>query len=108
MSEDNRMDMAEVKRWSAKRKASLVLDIVKGRTTVAEACRHYDLTPSEVEEWVEEAQRGMENALRARPRDIQEQYEARIKDLQAKVGELLLANDALKKLSALRGGEPEQ
>ncbi len=31
MSEDNRMDMAEVKRWSAKRKASLVLDILKGR-----------------------------------------------------------------------------
>lgn len=43
----------------------------------------------------------MENALRTCPRDIHEQYEARIKELQAKVGELLLQNDALKKLQRL-------
>ncbi len=52
MSEDNRMEMVEVKRWSAKRKASLMPDVRKGCTTVPEACLQYDLTPSEVEEWV--------------------------------------------------------
>jgi transposase-like protein len=71
-----------------------VLDILQGKRAVAEVSRQYDLTPSEIEEWVEEARRGMENALRARPRDMRAEYEGRIKELQAKVGELVLENDA--------------
>jgi transposase-like protein len=57
----------EFKRWTAKRKAQLVLDILQGRTTVAEASRAYDLPPSDIEEWVEDGRKGMENALRAKP-----------------------------------------
>jgi transposase-like protein len=37
----------EIKRWTAKRKSALVLDIIQGKTTVAEASRAYDLPPSE-------------------------------------------------------------
>jgi transposase-like protein len=55
----------EFKRWTAKRKAALV-DIIQGKTTVAEASRIFDIPPSEIEDWVEEAKRGMENALKAR------------------------------------------
>lgn len=51
-----------VKRWTAKRKSALVVDIIKGKTTVAEASRSFDLTPSEIEAWVDDAQKGMENA----------------------------------------------
>jgi hypothetical protein len=29
----------EIKRWTAKRKSALVLDIIQGKTTVAEASR---------------------------------------------------------------------
>lgn len=36
----------EVKRWTAKRKAELIKDIIKGKTTSKEAARAYDLTPS--------------------------------------------------------------
>ncbi len=99
---DSKSQVVELKRWTAKRKASLVMDIIKGKTTLAEASREFDLTPSEIEEWMDEAQRGMENALRAKPKDIHQQYEGRIKDLQAKVGELVLENDVLKKLEALQ------
>ena len=53
----------EIKRWTAKRKSALVLEIIQGKTTVAEASRAYDLSPSEVEGWVDEGKRGMENAL---------------------------------------------
>ena len=45
----------EIKRWTAKRKTQVVLDILKGKTTVAEISRQHDLTPGEVEGWVEEA-----------------------------------------------------
>ncbi|MDR9497980.1 MAG: DUF1153 domain-containing protein [Hydrogenovibrio sp.] len=42
----------EIKRWTAKRKAELVKQIMKGQTTTAQAARDYDLTVSEVEKWL--------------------------------------------------------
>jgi len=39
----------EVKRWTAKRKTQLVLEILKGKTTFAEAARLYDRKPSEIQ-----------------------------------------------------------
>ncbi|MBV8047890.1 MAG: DUF1153 domain-containing protein [Paludibacterium sp.] len=93
----------EIKRWTAKRKAALVMEIIQGKTTVAEASRSFDLTPSEVEEWVDEAKRGMENALRAKPMEIREQYEKQIKDLQEAYGEAMLELRARKKLQSLLG-----
>ncbi|WRY34813.1 DUF1153 domain-containing protein [Thioclava litoralis] len=55
-----------IKRWTAKRKTALVIEIIQGKTTVSEASRSFDLTPSEIEGWVEDAKRGMENSLRAK------------------------------------------
>lgn len=62
----------DIKRWTVKRKAALVMEIIQGKTTVAEASRSFDLPPSEIEEWVDDAKKGMENALRAKPLDIKE------------------------------------
>lgn len=93
----------ENRRWTAKRKASLVLDILRGNTTAAQAARAYALTVAEIEDWMADAMAGMENQLKARPKDIAQQYEAEVKELRAKVGELVLQNDVLKKLSRLPG-----
>jgi len=93
----------DIKRWTARRKSALVLDIIQGKTTVAEASRAYDLSPSEVEGWVEDGKRGMENALRANPLDVKEQYERQIKDLQEAYGEAMLELRARKKLQSLLG-----
>ncbi|WP_123299424.1 DUF1153 domain-containing protein [Comamonas sp. BIGb0124] len=91
----------EIKRWTAKRKSALVMDIIQGKTTVAEASRAHDLTPSEIESWVDDAKRGMENALRAKPEDVREQYERQLRDLQEAYGEAMLELRARKKLQAL-------
>lgn len=98
----------ENRRWTAKRKAALVLDIIRGTTTAAQAARSYDLTIAEIEEWVSDAMAGMENQLRSKPKDVAQQYEGEIKDLRAKVGELVLQNDVLKKLSRLPGSESKE
>ncbi len=90
-----------VKRWTAKRKTALVIEIIQGKTTVAEASRTYDLTPSEIETWVDDAQKGMENSLRATPQDIHAQYEKQLKDLQEAYGEATLELRARKKFQAL-------
>lgn len=91
----------EFKRWTAKRKAALVTEIIQGKTSVAEASRAFDLTPSEIEEWLDEGRRGMENALRTKPLDIKEQYERQIKALQEAYGEAMLELRARKKLQSL-------
>lgn len=98
----------EIKRWTAKRKAALVMEIIQGKTTVAEASRSFDIQPSEIEEWVDEAKRGMENALRTKPLEIKEQYERQIKDLQEAYGEAMLELRARKKLNSMLGLEDEK
>ncbi len=95
----------EFKRWTAKRKTQLVLDILQGRTTVAEASRTFDLAPSEIEEWVEDGRKGMENALRTKPLDIKEQYEKQIRELQEAYGEAMLQMLVLKKYQSLLGDD---
>ena len=47
----------------------------------------------------------MENALKARPLEIKEQYERQIKDLQEAYGEAMLELRARKKLQSLLGEE---
>ena len=43
----------EIKRWTARRKSALVLEIIQGKTTIAEAARQFDLPLSEIEEWID-------------------------------------------------------
>jgi transposase-like protein len=95
----------DFKRWTAKRKAALVMDIIQGKTSVSEASRSFDLPPSEIEQWVEEGKRGMENALRAKPLDVKEQYERQLKELQEAYGEAMLELRARKKLNSLLNGD---
>jgi len=40
--------------------------------------RQFDLQPSEIEEWIDQGKAGMENALRAKPEDVREQYERQL------------------------------
>jgi tRNA A37 N6-isopentenylltransferase MiaA len=49
----------------------------------------------------------MENALRANPLDVKEQYERQIKDLQEAYGEAMLELRARKKIAVLVGGGRE-
>lgn len=93
----------DVKRWTARRKSALVLDIIQGKTTVSEAARQFDLSPSDIEEWVDQGKAGMENALRAKPEDIREQYERQLRDLQEAYGEAMLELRARKKFQSLLG-----
>jgi len=50
-----------------------------------------------------DGKRGMENALRAKPEDVREQYERQLKELQEAYGEAMLELRARKKLASLLG-----
>ena len=91
-------------RWTAKRKRELVLRLLRGETTLAAASRAHGLPPSEIRAWREAAERGMENALRARPRNEQSQLESELRALREAYGEATLELRARKKLAALLAG----
>ena len=80
------------KRWTAKRRAALVLSILRGETSVAESARQHGLTVAEVEEWRERFLTSAENGLRSKPLDDEALKEAEIKRLKQKVGELVHAS----------------
>ena len=63
------------------------MDIFKGKATAAEVARQYDLTVSEIEGWINEAQRSMKNGFRARLKDVCEQYESELRETKEALGE---------------------
>ena len=85
-----------VQRWTAKRRVALVLSILKGETSVAEAARTHGLTVADVEDWQERFVLAAENGLRSRPKDEDALKEEQIKKLKQKIGELVRDNDVLK------------
>jgi transposase-like protein len=96
----------QVQRWTAKRRSALVVTILKGETSVAEAARQHGLTVADVEDWRDKFLLGAENALRSRPRHEEALRDEEIKRLQQKVGELVLDNDILREAAKLRPTEP--
>ena len=89
-----------VLRWTANRKSALVLELIKGKRAMAEVCREHDLKQSEVEEWIELFIQGGKNRLRSRSRDEKALFDEREKDLKAKIGDLVIEVEVLKKASA--------
>ena len=85
-----------IERWTAKRRVVVVVSILKGETSAAEAARKHGLTVAEVEDWRDRFLLGAENALRNRPKDEEALKEEQLKKLKQKIGELVLDNDILR------------
>jgi transposase-like protein len=96
----------EVQRWTAKRRAALVLSLLKGETTAADAARRHGLKVAEVEEWRERFLLGAENALRARPKEEDALREEEVNRLKRKVGELTMDLDILQVAARQRPTPP--
>lgn len=75
-----------VQRWTAKQPLALVLSLLKGETSVAEAARQHGLTVAEVEDWRGKFLLGAENAVRSRPRNEKALKDDEIKRLKQEVG----------------------
>ena len=100
MADEQRSE--EVQRWTAKRRAALVISLLKGETTPAEAARRHGLKVAEVEQWRDRFLLGAENALRARPKEDEALREEEINRFKRKVGELTIDLDILREAARLR------
>ena len=96
----------DLQRLTAKRRAALVLSILKGEMSVVEAARKHGLKVPEVADWRERFVFGAENALRFRPRDEEPLKDEQIKRLKQKVGELVLDIAILRTADRLRPSDP--
>ncbi|MBH0200564.1 MAG: hypothetical protein HP497_14320 [Nitrospira sp.] len=65
---------------------ALVVSILNGEMSVAEAARTYELTIAEVSDWWEKFLLKMENVLRSRPRGEEAVKNEQIKKLNRRLG----------------------
>ena len=87
---------AQVQRWTAKNKSALIMKIIKGERSFADAARAHGLAMAEVQSWTAEFLQGAGNALRSRPQNEEGMKEEQIKPLKQKIGDLVMDIDILK------------
>jgi transposase-like protein len=80
-------------RWTAQRKAAIIIEVLKGQTSVPEACRKNGITQGEFRAWADEYHRGGIDALKVNKRGLEAEYRAEIKRLHSKIGELVMENE---------------
>lgn len=97
----------DIQRWTAKRRAALVLAILRGETSVQEAARKHGLTVAEVEEWKDRYLLAAENAMRSRPKAEDALKDEQIKKLERKIGQLVMDIEIFKEATKLRPFPPE-
>jgi transposase-like protein len=103
---DEQRPEEEVQRWTAKRRAALVISLLKGETTAAEAARRHGLKIAEVEDWRDRFLLGAENALRARPKEDAALREEELNRFKRKVGELTIDLEILQAAARLHPATP--
>ncbi len=90
-------DMAEpIERWTVKWRVALVVSILKGDISVAEAAHRHGLIVREIGDWRWKFLLDAENALQTRPKDEEALKDEQIKKLKQKIGDLVLDNDILR------------
>lgn len=84
-------------RWTARRKADLVLEFIKGQKTIVDAAREYDLRQSDIQNWIDTFMEYGRQGLRANPKKVESIYEEELKAHREKIGELVLQVDVFEK-----------
>ena len=83
-------------RWTAQRKAAIILEVLKGQISVPEAARQYGFTQGEYRRWADEFMRGGVDALKVNRRGLDAEHRTEVRRLQAKIGQLVMENEIAK------------
>ncbi len=89
-----------IQRWTANRKAEVVLEILKGQKTLVDAARSYDVKQSEIQSWIDTFLESGRRALKINPKSLEAAHESQLKAHREKIGELVLQIEVLKKAKA--------
>jgi transposase-like protein len=91
------------KRWTASRKAEVVMEGLQGKMPIVELCRTHGVTQSMYYEWKELfIQKGVEGLTYGGKTREEYEKDRRIAQLERKIGSLMLDMDILKKFDGMR------
>ena len=82
-----------IERWTAQRKAAIIIEVMKGQISVPEAARKYGFTQGEYRKWAEEYHQAGVEALKVNRKDQDAKYQAEIKRSRAKIGQLVMDDE---------------
>ena len=108
MVENGVIRVNEGQRWTSKKKAAAVLEIIKGNTTLVDFCRANDLKQSDVQKWVDEFVAGGTQCLKANPKDLKAEHRKELDQLKHVIGEQALDIRILKKSIELQEQEESE
>ncbi len=93
--------MAKRRNFSPEFKAKVALAAIRGDGTTAELAAQYKVHPNMIAKWKREALDGMKETFSTGNSQAKRDHEEEIKQLQAKVGELVIERDFLEGLRSL-------
>ncbi|MDG7046542.1 MAG: transposase [Nitrososphaerota archaeon] len=84
--------------WTPEEKIRIVLELMNTSTTLADLSRKYSVNPNLIYKWKEKFIDGGRLALSGGIRDPAREKDAEIETMKKLIGELTIANDAMKKV----------
>jgi len=82
--------------YSAAFKAKVALDAIKGEKTLSELASQYELHPTQIQQWKKKLLEGSKDVFGSSEKE-QKHVESDIKELHAKIGQLIMERDFLAK-----------
>ena len=79
-------------------KAKVALDALEGSQTLSELAKKYDVHPNMISQWKKQAVQGLAGIFSGEVTQRDEAHEEEIKNLHAKIGEVTMERDFLKKV----------
>jgi len=89
--------MSKRRRFSAEFKAKVALEALRGELTLAEIARKYDVHPNMISAWRRQLTQEAAQLFARGPDGARQASDEQIKALHAKIGELTVEKDFLKK-----------
>ena len=91
--------MAKRKQHSAEFKARVALDALRGELTLAQLATKHGVHPTQVTKWKKAAVEGMSGIFSGSAVAPNKERHEEVRDLHAKIGQLAVENDFLRKAS---------
>ncbi len=87
------------RRFSADFKAKVALEALQGEQTLSELAARFDIHPNMIAQWKRQAIEGMAEVFSSKGKRHKEIGDAQVKELHAKIGQLIIERDFLAKAS---------
>ena len=91
------MSKTKRKRYSGEFKATVAREALKEESTIADIATRFSIHPNQVSEWKKQAIEGLAEVFTGKTERNDVAHEAQVKELHAKIGQLMVERDFLAK-----------